>query len=242
MSAKLSIEIREDEGVMAKDRRSSDRHEVDGVQGSLFASADARIVDVSPEGLAIETNRSLRVGRSVPLAVNRKSRVLPVMAKVIWCSLVGTWRSESREVLPVYRAGVRFEEDVDDRVIDLVRFIGKKALLTLETKLYGQFTVHSARHKGIEYQNDFAVRRLGLSGMFVEVDLAPEIGSIVDIKLLVDNEPLEATGRVAHVKRIEWQSNMPLALVDVRFTEMSEPAQRSLESFLRLAVTQTTPR
>ena len=113
MSAELSIEICEDEGVIARDRRRFDRHEVDGVQGSVFASADARIVDVSPEGLAIETNRSLRVGRSVPLAVNRKSRAMPVMAKVIWCSLVGTWRSENREVLPVYRAGVRFEEDGD---------------------------------------------------------------------------------------------------------------------------------
>ncbi len=242
MSVKKSIEISEDEGAIAQDRRRFDRHEVDGVHGSLFATAEARFVDVSPEGLALETDQSLRVGRSIPLAVNRKSRAMPVTAKVIWCSLVGTCRSEGRDVVPVYRAGVQFEEDGDDRVIDLFRFIGKKALLTLETKIYGQFTVHSTRHKGIEYQNDFAVRSLGLAGMLVEVDLAPEVGSIVDIQLLVNNEPLEGTGWVVKVKHIECQSRVPLALVDVRFTEMSEPAQRSLESYLHLALTQATPR
>jgi hypothetical protein len=89
----------------------------------------------------------------------------------------------------------------------------------------------------VEFLADFAVKRIGLSGMLVEVDFAPEIGSGLDIQLLVGEKPLEAKGSIASVKRIEWKSSVPLALVEVKMLDLSAEAQGVLEEFLRQELT-----
>lgn len=162
---------------------------------------------------------------------------MPLQGEVIWCSLVGTWRNELSDVLPVYRAGVRFEWQQEKSVTDLCRFLEENALINLDQKIYGRFTVHSPTVAKVEFLADFAVQRIGLSGMLAEVDFAPEIGSGLDIQLLVGDRTLEAKGSIASVKRIEWKSSIPLALVEVNMLGLSVEARKILEEFLRQELT-----
>lgn len=162
---------------------------------------------------------------------------MALQGEVIWCSLVGTWRNELSDVLPVYRAGVRFEWEEEKSVTDLCRFLEENALITLERDIYGRFTVHSPTVAGVEFLADFAVKRIGLSGMLAEVDFAPEIGSGLDIQLLVGEKTLEAQGSICAVKRIEWKSSVPLALVEVKMLDLSVEARSVLEEFLRQELT-----
>jgi hypothetical protein len=222
---------------MNTERRRLARREVDGIDGSLFATSDAKIVDISVDGLSIETTRSLRVGLQIPLSIGWRRRAMPLQGEVVWCSLVGTWRNELSDVLPVYRAGVRFEWEQREGVTDLCRFLEENALITLDREIYGRFTVHSPTVAKVEFLADFAVKRIGLSGMLVEVDFAPEIGSGLDIQLLVGEKPLEAKGSIASVKRIEWKSSVPLALVEVKMLDLSAEARGVLEEFLRRELT-----
>jgi hypothetical protein len=167
--------------VMNAERRRFGRREVDGIDGSLYATSDAKIVDISVDGLSIETTRSLR-------------------------------------------AGVRFEWEQKESVTDLCRFLEENALITLDREIYGRFTVHSPTLARVEFLAGFAVKRIGLSGMLAEVDFAPEVGSGLDIQLLVGEKTLEAKGSIAGVKRIEWKASIPLALVEVKLLELSVEA------------------
>ena len=65
----------------------------------------------------------------------------------------------------------------------------------------------------------------------------PEIGSGLDIQLLVGEKPLEAKGSIASVKRIEWKSSVPLALVEVKMLDLSAEAREVLEGFLHRELT-----
>lgn len=223
--------------MMNTERRRLGRREVDGIEGSLFSTSDAKIVDISVDGLSIETTRSLRVGLQIPLSIGWRRRAMPLQGEVVWCSLVGTWRNELSDVLPVYRAGVRFEWEEEERVTDLCKFLEENALITLDRKIYGRFAVHSPTVAGVEFLADFAVKRIGLSGMLAEVDFAPEIGSGLDIQLLVGERTLEAKGSIAAVKKIEWKSSVPLALVEVKMLDLSVEARGVLEEFLRQELT-----
>jgi hypothetical protein len=229
--------LREIAAVINTERRRFGRREVEGIEGSLYSSSDAKVVDISVDGLSIETNRSLRVGVQIPLSIGWKQRAMPLQGEVIWCSLVGTWRNELRDVLPVYRAGVRFEWQKDEGVTDLCRFLEENALITLEREIYGRLTVHSPTLAKVEFLADFAVKRIGLSGMLAEVDFAPEIGSGLDIQLLIGERALVAKGSIAGVKRIEWKSSIPLALVEVKLLDLSVEAREILEEFLRRELT-----
>ncbi|MGB6367454.1 MAG: hypothetical protein WBG93_11560 [Thermoanaerobaculia bacterium] len=222
---------------MSTERRRLGRREVDGIDGSLYATSDAKIVDISVDGLSIETTRSLRVGLQIPLSIGWRRRAMPLQGEVIWCALVGTWRNELSDVLPVYRAGVRFEWEQKDGVTDLCRFLEENALITLDQAIYGRFKVHSPTLAKVEFLASFAVKRIGLSGMLAEIDFAPEVGSALDIQLLVGERTFEAKGSIAGVKRIEWKSNIPLALVEVKMLGLSVEAREILEEFLRQELT-----
>jgi hypothetical protein len=222
---------------MNTERRRFGRREVDGIDGSLYATSDAKIVDISVDGLSIETTRSLRVGLQIPLSIGWRRRAMPLQGEVVWCSLVGTWRNELSDVLPVYRSGVRFEWEQKDSVTDLCRFLEENALITLDRKIYGRFTVHSPTVAKVEFLADFAVNRIGLSGMLAEVDFDPEIGYRLDIQLMVGDKTLEAQGTIVSVKTIEWKSSVPLALVEVKMVDLSAEAREVLEEFLRQELT-----
>ncbi|MGB6363188.1 MAG: hypothetical protein WBG64_11015, partial [Thermoanaerobaculia bacterium] len=58
-----------------------------------------------------------------------------------------------------------------------------------------------------------------------------------DIQLLVGERTFEAKGSIAGVKRIEWKSNIPLALVEVKMLGLSVEAREILEEFLRQELT-----
>ena len=109
--------------------------------GVDVTAIDAKIVDISVDGLSIETTRSLRVGLQIPLSIGWRRRAMPLQGEVVWCSLVGTWRNELSDVLPVYRAGVRFEWEEEERVTDLCKFLEENALITLDRKIYGRWRV-----------------------------------------------------------------------------------------------------
>ncbi|MGB5889829.1 MAG: hypothetical protein WBH75_07610 [Thermoanaerobaculia bacterium] len=223
--------------MMNTERRRLGRREVDGIDGSLYATSDAKIVDISVDGLSSETTRSLRVGLQIPLSLGWRRRAMPLQGEVIWCALVGTWRNELSDVLPVYRAGVRFEWEQKDGVTDLCKFLEENALITLDQAIYGRFKVHSPTLAKVEFLAGFAVKRIGLSGMLAEIDFAPEVGSALDIQLLVGERTFEAKGSIAGVKRIEWKSNIPLALVEVKMLGLSVEAREILEEFLRQELT-----
>ena len=122
-------------------RRRHPRYPVDGLEGSFVFSTDVRIIDLSVEGVGIETQTSLTVGRRYSLKVEREDQRLDLSGQVAWCRLTGTRRNPAGDVVPIYRAGIRFDDVLTAKALEWLEFIRKTAPVRLESRVFGRFTV-----------------------------------------------------------------------------------------------------
>ncbi len=76
-----------------------------------------RVLNVSETGLAIETSARPVVGKSYQFTLADPEITVAATARVRWCVLRRTTPAEGGDVLPIYFAGLSFEE-VDSGALD----------------------------------------------------------------------------------------------------------------------------
>ncbi len=75
------------------------------------------VLNISETGLAIETSSRPVVGKSYRFSLSDSEVSVAATARVRWCVLRKTAPAEGGDVLPIYFAGLRFEE-VDPGELD----------------------------------------------------------------------------------------------------------------------------
>ncbi len=217
-----------------RERRQFERHSVESVHGILLSSIDARIVNISLEGVAVETNDYLQVGREYSLRLNRGDETLPLQGKIAWCSLVRTTKDEAEEVLPVYRAGIHFEQVMSDTAKRIYEFLEENALIKLEKRLFGRFKPKSGEPADVLYEARFAVKKISQSGMRIQTDAVPEVESVVDLEMQLDGKLFRASGRVVHVQQLEKREGdeRPRIEVGLEFLNLGAASRRIVKEFI----------
>src|SRR6188768_1499676 len=99
---------------MGREARRFRRYDVAEVRGSLLLSLDARILNMSLTGMAIETGSVLKVGGDYWLRLSQEGAPLRFKTNVKWCHLVRNERSSAGDVRAVYQAGLDFRDGLDD--------------------------------------------------------------------------------------------------------------------------------
>lgn len=119
----LSPFIDPDKEPRTKDTRTQPRYEVDDLM--VNAPVAARILDVGSFGMKLETMENLPLGRQDTFELVARSRTLRVPGHVTWCRLVRTIKTAGGDLVPVYRAGVRFGEsfslEIRDQLLEIIR-------------------------------------------------------------------------------------------------------------------------
>ena len=107
----------------AADTRSQPRYEVEDLR--VLSPVGAKILDVGAVGMGLETMEKLPLGREDTFELAARTRRLRVPGRVTWCRLVRTIRTASGDMVPVYRAGVRFAESVSpssrNELLEIIR-------------------------------------------------------------------------------------------------------------------------
>ncbi len=215
------------------ERRACERHLVEGVQGIFLSNIDARVVNLSLDGIAVETNHYLQVGREYALKLNRGDENIPLRGSVVWCSLVRTTKDEKLEVLPVYRAGIHFEQALSGPATNLHQFIEENAVISLEKRLFGRFKTKSDESADVQYEARFVVRQLSQSGMQIQTDVLPAVDSSVELEMILDSKLFQAAGRIVHAQQRKRQGEQRLRVeVGIEFPKLSVAAQRTLDEFI----------
>ena len=215
---------------MSPKHRRYGRHEVEGVRGSI-AAAEAKVVDISLEGLTIEVGKSLQVGRAYRLSLQHKARPVPIEGVVAWSKLGGTRTNEAGEVEPVYRAGIHIEKILSGKAAELYKFIEENVVIKPGVGLFGRFTVQTQQGAGLVAE--FSVKKISLSGMLIEAQFAPELGSLIQIQILLGERTLEPEVCIVRVEHVEREGSYPLTLVAVEFVELAEETRKALAKFIR---------
>ena len=149
-----------------------------------------------------------------------------------WCALRNTARSEGGEVLPVYRAGLKFEAMSGDRSKDLWDLIRGHALVEIEDSVLGRFRVDLPGATKLGSSFDFAVRKLSLSGMLIETDFEPEVDSNFQLQLQLGRQRWGTRARVASIPRPGRRSAGELTQIGLEFFKMDSSELSLLRSVI----------
>lgn len=211
------------------DQRRHPRYDVEGVKGSLRLSVDAKVLNMSLDGMALETRSWLAPGRRYSFKLHEDGEEVRLEGEVVWSNLVRTARDERGEAAPIYRAGVEFGDILSDTARRVRDFIEHNAVVKLEsTRLFGRFRMPD-KQAGVDLEQELQVRRVSFSGMLIEADFRPELEDRfeVDLHLGDEEESLSLTVRVAHVRELD-DPDLPATEIGVEFLDLAEQAQERL--------------
>lgn len=215
---------------MTQNQRRHKRYDIEDVHGTLAYNLDARVLNISLTGMAIETESLLKVGEGYNLNIPRPEGQLRVQADVQWCHLVRTERTESGEVKPVYRAGVDFRSILDEKATQMLRFIEANVVVDLEKRLFGRFHLEEDRAVDLDRNEQFVVRKISLSGMMIETSFIPRQGTVYPIEVRFDSTTLETGVRIVHARKPEDEEG-PVE-VGVEFVNLEADGRKKIETLI----------
>lgn len=219
---------------MSREARRFRRYDVADVRGSLLLSLDARILNMSLTGMAIETGSVLKVGGDYWLRVSPQDGVpLRFKIHVKWCRLVRNERGAGGDVRAVYQAGLDFRDGLDDNARQVLSFLKQNIVVELDRRLTGGFSPAHPRAAALAVHHEFEVRRLSLGGMLVETLWDPAPDSTVDLELHTGKTVVRTRGKVRSVlPAIGTPDGPPTFAVGLEFLGLAAEDQRSLAALL----------
>jgi len=217
----------------APSTRRSPRYAVDDVSGTLHFNTDARVLNVSLSGVALETSLPVRVGRAYTVTLRHDSeQTISLNAKVVWCHLQGTRKNKLGESMPIYEAGLAFTDTLTESAAELVGFLQRAAIITVDQRVTGRFRFKNDEPVSLETAYGFSVRNVSSRGMLLETELAPQIGSVFDIEVALPAYTLQTRARVVQAKESRAEEKRTVSEVEVEFVDFSPTEQARLSEFI----------
>jgi len=109
-----------------RERRGYKRYTVDGVRGNVRFLADLKLINISVDGAAIETKKRLDVNREYNFKIDYKDNPLRARGLVVWSQLIQSEKTETGDLVPIYRSGVKFIDTLDEKAVILMSFVTAK--------------------------------------------------------------------------------------------------------------------
>ena len=91
------------------------------VNGRLSLTDKVEIIDISFGGVALKADRRLNIGKEYVFKLGDKGNRIDVKGIVVRCKLSGLEERYNRDRVPIYTAGMRFQEGTVDTVADFIR-------------------------------------------------------------------------------------------------------------------------
>jgi hypothetical protein len=218
---------------MGLEARRHRRYDVADVRGSLLLSLDARILNMSLTGMAIETGSVLKVGGDYWLRLSQDGDPLRFKTKVQWCHLVRNERDGAGDVRAVYHAGLDFRDGLDEHARQVLAFLEKHIVVEVDRRLTGRFNLAQQRTAAIAVRHDFEVRRLSLGGMMVETVWDPAPDSVVELEVQTGRGVVRTRGKVRSVlPAIGDPNGPPVFAVGLEFLGLAPEDARSLTALV----------
>lgn len=213
-------------------QRRNKRYSVDGIRGNVLYTSDIEVLNISLDGVAVETTRRLELKREYTFKVRYKDTSLDLKGRVIWAVLISKEKKDTRAFVPIYRAGIRFTNISSEKANLLQEFIEENKVKTLETRLGGvRFKIANSRDVKVDLPRKYEVKRVSLSGMLIETEYPLDLNSQHGIELFLNEEIMHFTGRVAYCETT-GTDEVSVYDIGIEFIEISDSDRKSLKDFL----------
>ena len=215
------------------ERRRYPRFPTDEVEGSFSYSVRASVDNLSLGGFAVRTGTQLQVGRKYNFRLGDGADSVQLEGEVKWCRLAGTEKLESGDVVPVYSAGIAFDDILTSTAEQLHQFMEKNVILDLKQRIFGRLKVEAEDEIDLETESKFLVKQLSASGMLIITELPPKPESIVALDLQLNDHIFESMGRVVYAAEVDLVEEELRYRVGVEFVRTRKDQLQVLENFIR---------
>ena len=213
-------------------KRRCKRYEVDYLNGSMLFSSAINILNISMHGAAITTTHQLATGREYELKLRFKDTNLNLIGKVVWSVLSHSKTLKNGEVVPVYKAGIRFTNTLTDTAIQLISYIEKNRSNPFEQRATGvRVKVNQTADVEINRPCGYTIKKISLSGMLIETDslLVQDTQHVMEITL--DSTVVTVMGRIANQAEITVNGAVTYH-VGVEFMKISDEDMKVLRAYI----------
>ena len=229
-----------------QNRRRYKRYKVDIMEmnGKVLLAKSLKILDISIDGICLKTEKRLDVGGEYTLKMEGKGKVLTVKGTVAWALLSGNSVDSYGNIIPVYKAGMKFVDVSKEKMNEIVNFIEEHKrdidkLVDLYSpsgrRLYVRICIQDPENAVLNYQGSYKVKSISLGGMLIESEHPLEIESKfpMEIKTLTENSYIKFLGRVASCLLIK-NKDIEHYDIGIEFIEMSEKDGEILVELIRV--------
>ncbi len=214
-----------------EDKRRHKRSKVEGLYGNMLSSADFNIVNISIDGAAIETTKRLNIDRKYALKIMHQEKVLNLRGVVVWSVLSHTETKATGEVVPVYKAGIKFTNVLNDKSSDLLKFIYQNKTDAGEKRLLVRFWIKKVDNAVLDYPCEYNIKRISLSGMLIETEDFFVADYKCDLEIFLNKRIILVAGRVVNCKELMREDAVKYE-IGMEFLKMSSEDRNFLKQFL----------
>jgi len=220
---------------MSKDdnRRQHDRFSADDVRGNFSYSVEASVLNISLGGLAVRTQSQLSIGRKYRFQLGGFTEAVTLSGSVRWCRMSGTERQEGGDIIPVYDAGIAFDEVLTEKAEELLAFMEKNIVLSPKRRISGRFKIESVDQVILESESEFQVREISVSGMMIEAEVALKPETALELEMRLGRWKFTSPARIIYMAEIDLQDETLRYRMGVEFVGSSPDQLMKLEKFIR---------
>jgi hypothetical protein len=213
------------------ERRSQPRYAVTSASGRFRLGAEFELVDVSLDGIGVQSVVPLQIGRVYTGTIEWEGERLPVSGRVAWSVLARTTRGAEGDVLPVYHSGIHFSEEADAALGERRRLLERATTYRPGDRLFGRYEA-LPDHTRLELDASFRIRTVSRRGMLIEAAEPLELGTELDLSIDLGSHRLRARGRVASLDPPLEAEGALLHPAGIEFLDLEPEAAAALDAYL----------
>jgi c-di-GMP-binding flagellar brake protein YcgR len=230
------------------DRRQHKRYRTDvmEINGKMVLAKSVKILDISVGGVSFQTEKSLNVGCEYTLKMEGSGRVLTVKGLIVWAILSGSLADSGGDIIPIYKAGMKFIDVSDEKINEIANFIeDHKKDIDKQVDLYKpsgnrlfvRICIEDPEKAILNYDGSYKVKNIGLGGMLIESEHLLEIEGKLPMEMILNEEAsIKFLGRIINCLLVK-DKDIEHYDIRVEFIEMSEKDKEILVKFLNLCDT-----
>ncbi|MBI5639501.1 MAG: PilZ domain-containing protein [Nitrospirae bacterium] len=217
-----------------KDKRRHKRFSVDdlAITGKMIFDTEVKIVNISISGVSLLVERRMEIGSEYTLRLEDKGRSFSARGIVVWSSMDGTRTGPKGDSIPVYKAGIKFADVLNDNILELIQFI-ERHRRGEEHRLSGlRFHIKAPEKAILNFPAIYKVKKLSLGGMLIESTQPLEVETKYPMEITTpEDTPIHFLGRVASCL-LRKHDGVGFYDIGIEFMEMPEQDQERFNGFM----------
>lgn len=207
-----------------------------GIQCKMQFHTNVELLNISSSGASISLDRRLNMGDEYSLHIDCKDSSILLKGRIVWEKIAGSKRNEKGEIVPIYEAGIRFDNVMTEKGLEIIDFIEKNlAPHKFKTRLRGVRVEIANRDKTTitDYHKSYYVLKISSGGMLLEADEQLDVDREYNMELnLLEREgSIRFVGRVASVIEIPDKSSFRYE-TGIEIMDISEEDLSRLKEFI----------